>query len=616
MSAVDAVFWGPQDMFAGLVGWLSGTDAASLDHAALEAELDRRGRDLTRQLLQSHLDLRAINETRRTVTCADGVAHGAVETGHARPLHTLFGSVTVTRMAYRRRGHANLCPADAELNLPVEHHSFGLRRLAAVEASRGSFADAVAAVATATGHRIGKRQVEQLTARAAVDIDGFYAQCRREPADPDDVVVLSVDGKGIIMRPDSLRPHTANAAAGATTKLQRRLSKGEKRNRKRMAEVGAVYDLTPIARTTDDVLASGGGGEQQRPRAKAKWLTASVADDAAEVVAQVFDEAERRDPLQQRTWVALVDGNRHQLDCLRVEADRRHLTIHVVCDFVHVLEYLWAAAWCFYTEADTAAEQWVTDKARAVLDGRTADVAAGIRRRATTLRLPHSPRPRLAHRHRHHRGRLPPPRQRPHGHHRRPLERQRRRSRPQAPRPTHQRRPRHLLGPPPRTGTTTQPQRPLPQQRPPGRRIGPSTGAAPNWKSVAQSALIGGMMAGGELLLGRALATAAAETEAGFPAIKPGAAGGETAGRAFPDRVRQAALEENPNTCVDCHMETDAPQVDHAIPRVQGGNATLENAQTTCGWCNPSKGGRMFPVNPPPGYEGPWPPPWWNVPEP
>ena len=39
---------------------------------------------------------------------ADGVRHGAVETGHTRPLATIFGSVSVTRLAYRRRGHANL----------------------------------------------------------------------------------------------------------------------------------------------------------------------------------------------------------------------------------------------------------------------------------------------------------------------------------------------------------------------------------------------------------------------------------------------------------------------------------------------------------------------------
>lgn len=60
-------------------------------------------------------------------------------------------------------------------------------------------------------------------------------------------------------------------------------------------------------------------------------------------------------------------------------------------------------------------------------------------------------------------------------------------------------------------------------------------------------------------------------------------------------------------------MDTDSPQVDHAIPRSVGGNATLENAQTTCPWCNASKGARDFPVNPPPGFRGIWPPPWWAI---
>ena len=51
------------------------------------------------------------------------------------------------------------------------------------------------------------------------------------------MLVISADGKGIVdpTRPDALRPATAKAAATATGKLQSRLSKGEKRNRKRLA---------------------------------------------------------------------------------------------------------------------------------------------------------------------------------------------------------------------------------------------------------------------------------------------------------------------------------------------------------------------------------------------
>ena len=95
------------------------------------------------------------------------------------------------------------------------------------------------------------------------------------------------------------------------------------------------------------------------------------------------------------------------------------------------------------------------------------------------------------------------------------------------------------------------------------------------------------------------------------PAIKDGSAGGGTAGQRFPTSVRNATLEENPSTCVYCRMETDASQVEHAIPKSRGGNATIENAQTTCGRCNASKGARDFPVSPPADYEGQRPPPWW-----
>jgi hypothetical protein len=59
------------------------------------------------------------------------VARTRAETGHTRPLATVFGQVTVTRIAYRAPGAPNVHPADAALNLPEEKHSHGLGKLAA-----------------------------------------------------------------------------------------------------------------------------------------------------------------------------------------------------------------------------------------------------------------------------------------------------------------------------------------------------------------------------------------------------------------------------------------------------------------------------------------------------
>jgi hypothetical protein len=70
----------------------------------------------------------------------------------------------------------------------------------------------------ATGQRIGKRQVERLTADAAVDFEAFYST-GQPPAggcgESSDLSMLSCDGKGVVMRPD--------AAAGYLTRKARYL---------------------------------------------------------------------------------------------------------------------------------------------------------------------------------------------------------------------------------------------------------------------------------------------------------------------------------------------------------------------------------------------------------
>ena len=384
-----AIFDASRECFKEALGWLEGPDATALTHAELEDELDWRGRELLRRMLQDHLSLRTATESRlETVLDAEAVPHRAVEAGHRRPLATMFGEVDVERFAYRRRGHPNLHPTDGVLNLPAERHSHGLRRLAAIEASRGSFEEASQGIERATGQHVAKRQVEALAGRAAADVEEFYGTRSQPEAEPGDVLVISADGKGIVMRPDALRPATAQAAAAATNKLECRLSKGEKRNRKRLAEVGAVYDLAPVVRAPADVLASKRGQPPSpAPQAKAKWVTASVVEDAAAVIAKVFDEAERRDPRHSRRWVALVDGNNHQINRIEAEADARAVEVTIVIDLIHVLEYLWGAVWSFFAEGDTAAEAWVSDRALAILEGNARDVAAGIRRRATAARL-------------------------------------------------------------------------------------------------------------------------------------------------------------------------------------------------------------------------------------
>ena len=117
-------FAASRDRFERMVGRLEGPEAGQFTHGDLEEWLSVEGRELLRQMYQDHLDVRAqLEERLEAVVGADGVVRRGVEAGHERGLLTVFGKVEVTRLAYRRRGHANLHPADSDLNLPVELHS-------------------------------------------------------------------------------------------------------------------------------------------------------------------------------------------------------------------------------------------------------------------------------------------------------------------------------------------------------------------------------------------------------------------------------------------------------------------------------------------------------------
>jgi hypothetical protein len=290
----------------------------------------------------------------------------------------VFGPVRVSRIAYRAPGARNVHPADEQLSLPAGKHSHGLAKMVAVLAPRGSLAAACAEVTARSGCTLGTRQCQQLARAAAADFDDFYAARRPPPgAARRDVLVLELDAKGIAVLPGQQRPRSARAARRSAPKQDGRLSRGEVRTRKRMAEVGAVFDLAPVPRTAAAIL--GPGPRPPAPKAAGKWLTASIAARAAEVAAAAFAEADRRDPHRQRTWIALADGNKDQIRWIRAQAAARGITITITIDVIHVTEYLWDAAWCFYPEASPEAGPWVRDRLGAILDGRALQVAAALR---------------------------------------------------------------------------------------------------------------------------------------------------------------------------------------------------------------------------------------------
>ena len=205
--------------------------------------------------------------------------------------------------------------------------------------------------------------------------------------------MISSDAKGVVMHRQDLRPATRKASEDKRSKLATRLSKGEKRNRKRMATVAAVYSVARHVRTPEQmlaVLARAEEAEQEpspRPRPQHKRVWASLQQEPREVLQEAFREAVGRDQQRTRTWVAVVDGNETQLHLLAELAARHGVQLTIVLDLFHVLGYLWKAGHAVAVEGSKELEQWVLQRLGRVLQGRARWVAAGIRRSATKRHL-------------------------------------------------------------------------------------------------------------------------------------------------------------------------------------------------------------------------------------
>ena len=96
-------------------------------------------------------------------------------------------TASAARRACTRPTACSTCPGKSTLT--------ACRRLAALEAPRGSFEDARDAIRAHTGVEIAKRQVEDLAGRAAVDFEAFYERRERPVSDLEEWISRGASGK-------------------------------------------------------------------------------------------------------------------------------------------------------------------------------------------------------------------------------------------------------------------------------------------------------------------------------------------------------------------------------------------------------------------------------------
>ncbi|MDP7593407.1 MAG: ISKra4 family transposase, partial [Litorilituus sp.] len=340
-------------------------------------------------MFQGYLSLLESQQTIKTsVLNAQGKSLSNVKKKTSRQLTTLFGEVTLSRIRYASSNEKSIFPLDKQLNLAKRKFSDGIAQRVTIEASKNSFDNTVESINTTTGATIAKRQTLQLAQDIAQDFDDYYLKNRYvAPEENQGILVLSFDGKGVVVRPDSLRECTAKAAK-RSKKLNSHLSQGEKKDRKRMAQVATVYSTLADIRTPDSIMNNEKSNVSKLPSSKRnKRVWASIENSAEFVIEDAFKEALQRDPEQKREWVVLIDGHPHQLKLIEKVMKSLNVKATIIMDFIHVLEYLWKAGWCFFKKGDPKVEEWIATKALKILNGKCNQVAKGIKIKATKNKI-------------------------------------------------------------------------------------------------------------------------------------------------------------------------------------------------------------------------------------
>ncbi len=329
----------------------------------VERGLWRRLLQLGYQLQGQFFALIGDGDQGETVTLAEGQVVRRLPQRHRRPYQSVFGSFALDRVVYgtRESQQIEFVPVDARLGLPAGKFSYLLQDWDQSLVMENPYQQVNYVLSRILGVEQSVASLEQTTHTLATAVDDFRAT---QPAAPGaaapQIIVLSGDGKGVPIR----KPATAPAIRSHDHQ------RGPKPDRKKMALVGAVYQIAPYPRTPHEVVdalfhdpaaATPVRATGPRPGPQHKRLRASLNRSqgttpvraAEEIFPWLVAEAHQRDPMRQCPWVVIMDGqpalweevNEVLGNCPRTE----------ILDLLHATGYLWEAVHLFHPTGSTQA---------------------------------------------------------------------------------------------------------------------------------------------------------------------------------------------------------------------------------------------------------------------
>lgn len=345
----------------------------------VESELWRRLLQLGRACLAQFLTLVGNGDVGETLTLTGGEQCQRLSQTHERRYISIFGRFQIQRVVYgSREGQKIECvPLDNRLQLPESDFSYLLQDWDQSLCVEQAFGQTRTTVARILGQTQSVDSLEHMNQEMA-ELATTFMLNQPTPEDEGEILVLSADQKGIVMR----LPADAPAPKAHRTK-------GDKASRKRMATVGTVYSVDRYRRTPEEVVAAlfrDGPEPSARPQPQHKDVWASLPRDSVPgsgteaVFAWMVGECFLRGRVKDQPLVFISDGQ----DALwAARQDWLPDRVVNILDLLHVTPRLWKAAHVFHREGGREAEMFVRKRLLRVLHGKAAGVIRGLREMAT-----------------------------------------------------------------------------------------------------------------------------------------------------------------------------------------------------------------------------------------
>ena len=247
MVAQDYTFDKSQSIFEGILSRMERGAAKGQLLSEVEQRLHGELQELGRLLLQEHVDAQGTGDLGPTFDYR-GQTLRRLENVHDRRFVTVFGELTISRTVYgtRETQRHEVVPLDARLGLAAGDFSPLLEDWAQSMCVENAYGKSQGLLERMLGVQLTVRGLEHMNVRMSEAVPSFQKIESVPPKDEEgSILVATADGKGVPMR----REQSEDQKRG-----QKRLTKGQKKNKKRQACVGAFYTIDPFRRTPVDIV--------------------------------------------------------------------------------------------------------------------------------------------------------------------------------------------------------------------------------------------------------------------------------------------------------------------------------------------------------------------------